>query len=288
MKNKLFLKLSALCLCSYATVNAVAGPTYKEICPPPSEPKFYFTINAGAEFDVHATHFLNDADDIYVLPLSPLLPGVVIDARTRLNSRSFSATHEPAVAYRGDFGYNINSWLSLFVGFAADHARGRNFLHNGLVSIDTPLGTFATVVESNVTSYDGYAGHAGFRVNVPEQYLAWTGLPPAIRMFGAYTAGGKWVSEQHIVFSASVLDLLTVATDVESLYQGSWVFTNDAQFGLEWVLTPNASFGVQGGVGYDTKPSRADNGAPFPYSTGVNKGGDRLYFPVGMFAKVQF
>lgn len=289
-------KVGAFGLLACAAATAHAGDDYKkEIIPPPPEPRFYFTLGGGGEFDIHSSKFVSNGNGFFFNPFFAPDPAFIgpVPYLVKVTSASFSYSHAPAVAARAELGYHVNPAFSVFVGFTYDHANGY-FFHCGQVRPPWTANPFVLRkicpvpivydLNCNMGDYNGYAGRAGFKLDIPPAYLAFINIPPVIKPYFTFSAGGKYVQNTNARFYASTIP---VGARVR-LYDDSWVFTTDGQLGCEYLLSPTSSVGLESGIGYDTRLSRPHDATPVPFITGVNRGGSRLYIPVTLYGKLRF
>ena len=287
------LALPAVAAQAGSDLTADTSKSPKEVLQRPVRaPRFYLSLGGGAEFDEHATKWLSNGGgflasrptvDLGFGPQSVALP-------VKITSKDFHNTHEvPAIA-RAEAGYQITDWLSVFGGFTYEHAHGDKAVRFGQVR--DPGGFFGdpTAVRdlyANIGDYEAYTDRAGFNLALPRTILDLIHAPKAIKPFVSYSAGGKFVEPSRAqFFSPGLLD-----TGNLKLYDASWVFTNDLQFGYEVDFTRNLGVFFQSGYGYDTKLERNDNGGRSPQAAGLNgtnKGSDRFYSTVNLAAKVRF
>ena len=276
------LILSTLCLAasSRAGQDAVdAKASSKEVIqkPAPKPPRFYLSLDAGGEFDEHATKFISNGGGDLGVPGSFSLP-------TKVQSRDFTAVHDPGVINGVlEGGYIVNDMVTLFVGFTYSHANGDN---HGAGRVSDPAGVFGPAggvyeLNANVSKYEAYQGRAGIKVTTPRYLLDLIHAPKAITPYFTASAGGKYIDAQNADFTAA-----NFINDHVRLYDDSWVFTSQAGFGYNYKVTENFSVNLESGYGYDTKPERS--GDRLPGVSGVNDGGDRLYSTVKLGAVVKF
>lgn len=284
MNTKLhsLLAVSTLCL----TVAAHAGQDYTKsskdvskdvIEKPVYTPRYYLSLSAGGEFDIHATKFIsNGGGDVGI-------PGV-ISLPIKVQSRDFTAVHDPGVINGNlEAGYKVNDAFTVFAGFTYSHADGQS---HGAGRVTDPSGFFGPAggnyeLNLSVNQYQAYTGRAGFKLTMPRYLLDLIHAPRSITPYLSASAGGKYVEESHARATAGNF----INTDV-ALYDDSWVFTSQVTLGYEWAFTPHASLVLESGYGYDTKPERA--GQRLAGFNGGNDGGDRLYSTVSLGGKVRF
>ena len=280
MKNKIssLLLLSTVCLAaaSHAGEDYSKSSNKNPIQKPPYVPRFYVSLSAGGEFDIHATKFIsNGGGDVG-------FPGTSLPVK--IQSRDFTATHDPAVINGNlEVGYQINSFLTVFAGFTYSHADGDS---HGVGRLDDPSGFFGPLggiyeLKADVSKYQAYTGKLGLKANLPRTLLDIIHAPKIITPYLSASAGGKYIESQHANFYAPGTGY---NSNVE-LYEDSFVFTTQVTFGYDIAFTPNFSLVFESGYGYDTKPERGNG---LPGTTGVNDGGDRLYSTVSLGAKVKF
>ena len=280
MKNKLssFLLLSSVCLAAAAQAGEDYSKSSKEVIQKPvTEPRFYLSLSAGGEFDIHATKFISNGGGDLGVPGVTSLP-------TKVQSRDFTAMHDPGVINGVlEAGYKFNDLLTVFAGFTYSHADGDS---HGVGRVTDPFGAFGPAggiyeLNAKVSQYEAYTGRAGIKLTLPRTLLDIIHAPRAITPYLSASAGGKYIEEQHARFTAG-----NFIDERVGLYDGSWVFTSQVTFGYDYALTRNFSVILESGYGYDTKPERSDS--RLPGVTGVNDGGDRLYSTVSLGAKVRF
>ena len=253
--------------------------------PAPRPPRFYLSLAGGAEFDEHATKFISNGEGSLG---AVRLGGAALPIK--IQSKDFHNTHEVVASARAEAGYRVTDWLSLFVGFTYDHAQGDNAVRFGQVRDPAGLAGDPTAVRdlyANLGNYEAYAGRGGFKLALPRTVLDLIHAPRAIKPYLSYSAGGKYVEPTRAqFFSPGLLD-----TGNLRLYDASWVFTTDLQFGYEVALARNATVFFESGYGYDTKLERNNSGGNSPAAaglSGVNRGGDRFYSLVSLGAKLRF
>ena len=241
---------------------------------PMIEPKFWIDLAAGGEFDIHATKFLSDsAAQFRGLP-------------AQIQSRDFSSTHDAGVINgRLEVGYKVLPYLSVFGGFIYSHAGGQDTRRVGRVF--DPNGVYGPAggdynLYGNFGQYEAYSGIAGVKINTPRTVLDLLHIPKFISPFASLSGGGKYIEEQRADFYAK--DGRIVSSGHEALYDGSFVFTGEAELGYDAKITRNFDITLESGYGYDTKPHHGT-------ISGVdhaNRDGDRLYSTVNLGAKLKF
>ena len=278
LKNPILI-LSSLCLTASAfagDVDSKATPKEGVIQKPPTESRFYLNLSAGGEFDIHATKFISDGGGD--LPVrGALLP-------TKVESRDFTAVHDPGVVNGVlEGGVKLNEVISLFAGFTYSHADGDT---HSAGRVTDPTGAFGPLggiyeLKARVSEYEGYTGRGGFKLTLPRTILDFIHAPRFIKPYFSASAGGKYVKSSYAQFTAgNFLDTRA------GLYDGSWVFTSEANLGYEFEVSRCFSFIFESGYGYDSKPERSDD--RLPGVSGVNDGGNRLYSNVSLGAKFKF
>ena len=247
--------------------------------PPPAEPKFWFDLSAGGEFDIHSTKFLNDAGATFVSPAGVAIPG-------RIQSRDFTSTHDLAtINGRAEAGYKVLPNVSVFVGGTYSHSDGQSDRRVGRVYDTT--GVYSGVpAEYNLYGsfgqYQSYSGIAGVKVGLPRTILDFIHAPKAISPYFSLSGGGKYLDAQQADFFAKNTAL--VSTGKETLYQSGWVGTVEGEFGYDLKLTRNFDVTLESGYGYDTKPEHE----ALSEINNANRDGDRFYSTVYLGAKLKF
>ncbi len=278
--NSLLL-LSTVCLATAAQAGTDAdySKSSKQVIQQPvKEPRFYLSLSAGGEFDIHATKYISNGNGDLGVPGAYSLP-------VKVQSRDFTALHDPGVINGVlEAGYKFNDVITLFAGFTYSHANGDS---HGAGRVTDPSGVFGPVggvyeLNARVSRYQAYTGRAGFKLTLPRTLLNIIHAPEAITPYFSASAGGKYVEATTVRFTAgNFLD-----TGRVGLYDSDWVFTSQATFGYEYAFTRNFSAVLESGYGYDTKPERSN--ARLAGVSGVNDGGNRLYSTVSLGAKVKF
>ncbi len=244
----------------------------------PTEPKFWFDLSAGGEFDIHATKFLNDSGANFGTAAVPL-PG-------RIQSRDFSSTHDVGtVNGRAEVGYNILPYVSIFTGFTYSHSGGQDTRRVGRVG--DPTGAFGPAggtynLYANIGQYQAYSGIAGAKIHLPRTILDFIHAPKCISPYFSVSGGGKYLDAQNADFFAK--NGTIVSTGRETLYNSSWVGTAEAELGYDVKVAHNLDVTLESGYGYDTKPQHQG-------LTGIgnaNRDGDRFYSNVYLGAKLKF
>jgi hypothetical protein len=281
IRSLLLLTSLGLSLC------AQAGEDYSKRSPktvieqPVREPRFWLSLAAGGEFDVHATKFISNGDGTL------FSGGVGLPAK--IQSRDFRATHDIGVINaRLEVGYIICPAVSLFAGFTYSHADGDEARKAGRVS--DPTGAFGRVggvydIYANVSDYNAYAGMGGIKLILPPTVLDSIHVPRAIAPYISASAGGKYVEATDVSFFNGGNNRF-LNTGRAQLYDDSWVFTGEVNLGLDITVARSFSVVVETGYGYDTKPEAG--GQVLPGLNGVDRGGDRVYNTVSLGGKVKF
>lgn len=269
--------LSTLCLTVAAHAGEDPSKSSKEVIEKPmADPRFFVSLEAGGEFDIHATKFVSNGGGDLGVAGAFSLP-------TKVQSRDFNAVHDPVINGSLKAGYKVTPLFSVYAGFTYSHADGDS---HGAGSISDPGGFFGPaggVYELNlkVNQYQAYTGRAGFTLTIPRYVLNLIHAPASITSFVSASAGGKYVEESHARLTAgNFLD------QEVGLYDDSWVFTANATLGYNWQVSRCFSVIFESGYGYDTKPERS--GSRLSGVSGVNDGGDRLYSTVSLGGKVTF
>ena len=281
MKNifRSLLLFSTVCLAGAVQAGEDYSKSSKEVVqkPIPAESRFYMSLSAGGEFDIHATKFIsNGGGDLGVAGVTSL--------PTKVQSRDFTATHAPGVINGNlEAGYKINSFATVFAGFTYSHGAGDS--HN-VGRVTDPFGAFGPAggiydLNAKVSDYEAYTGRAGIKLTLPRTLLDFIHAPKAITPYFSASVGGKYVEEAHARFTAG-----NFLNERVGLYKDSWVLTGLATFGYDYRITPAFSVVFESGYGYDTKPERS--GDRLRFVSGVNDGGDRLYSSVSLGGKIKF
>ena len=245
---------------------------------PPAAPKFYIDLLGAAEFDYHATKFLNDGTANFGTAAAPF------DAK--IHSRDFSSTHDPVVDARANIGYQVLPYLAVFGGFTYSHANGHEN-RVGYVTDDFGAAGLAPGkydLYASVGDYQAYAGRAGFKLSLPRTVLDLIHAPKFISPYFSATAGGKYIESQSVSFYSGTRERF-VDTAEGTLYDNSWVLTAEGDFGYELKFTRNFSVIIEDGYGYETKPS---HGAIGSNVGDINRDGDRFFSSISLGGRVKF
>jgi hypothetical protein len=281
------LKLGSLMLLGSLALSlcAQAGQDYSKssknpIVEPVQEPRFFISLSAGGEFDIHATKFISNGGGDFGA-------GGVITLPTKIQSRDFSATHDPVINGKLEVGYIVSPYLSLFTGFTYSHANGNDSRKVG--SVRDPVGLFGAAggvydLIADVEDYNAYSGLAGAKLTLPRFALDAIHAPRALTPYISVSAGGKYVEATQVRFFNGGGNRFLSTRDF-AIYDDSWVFTSQANLGLDYQITRNFSLVTESGFGYDTKLDRGSKPAGL---NGVNRGGDRFYNTVSLGGKVTF
>ena len=253
--------------------------------PPPAEPKFYFDLSAGGDFDIHSTKFLNDSGATFISQV-PGSGGIAIPGR--IQTRDFTTTHDVAtINGRAELGYKVLPYLSVFIGGEYSHSDGQSTRRVGRVYDTT--GVYAgngVPAEYNLYGsfgqYQSYSGIGGFKVNTPRTILDFLHIPKFVSPYFTVSGGGKYLDAQTADFFAKDGNL--VSTGKETLFQSGWVGTVDAELGYNLKLTRNFDVTIESGYGYDSKPEHEAQ----PFIGHANRDGDRLYSTVYLGGKFLF
>ena len=270
--------LSTLCLAVAAHAGEDPSKSSKEVIEKPAaDPRFYVSLAAGGEFDIHATKFISNGGGDLGVPGAFSLP-------VKVQSRDFTAVHDPGVINgQLEAGYKLTPEFSVFGGFTYSHADGDS---HGAGGISDPSGIFgpaggAYELNFKVSQYQAYTGRAGFNLTIPRYVLNLIHAPASITSFISASAGGKYVEASRArVTAGSFLD------DNVGLYDDSWVFTANASLGYNWQVSRCFAVVFESGYGYDSKPERSSD--RLSGVSGVNDGGSRLYSTVSLGGKVLF
>jgi hypothetical protein len=251
--------------------------------PPPAFPRFYLSIGGGGDVDYKSTKFISNGG------------GTLLGLPADINARYYPKVHDATL--RGEFtlGYNVNEMFSVFGRFEYNHAFTSRENIGNVRDVNNLFGADPTAhydVNADLSDYEAYAGKGGVRVALPIRQI------PFIKPYFSAAVGGKYVEATSANFTINSDNNNTVANLGEArLYRGSWVFSSDARLGVECEITRNIALNVEGGIGYDTKLTRArqhSGGNPRRPTvqdlggTGVSQGGDRLYSPLTASVKVSF
>ena len=242
---------------------------------PPKEPKFYVDILGGAEFDYHATKFINDGTANF---------GNGINAK--IQSRDFSSTHDPVIDARANVGYQVLPYLAVFGGFTYSHANGHE-RRVGYVTDDFGLGGLTPGkydLYASVGDYQAYAGRGGFKLSLPRTVLDFIHAPKFISPYFSASAGGKYIESQEVSFYSGTRPRF-VDTAYGTLYDNSWVLTAEGDFGYELKFSRNFSVIIEDGEGYETKPTHSSLGSNV---SRINADGDRFFSTVSVGGRLKF
>ena len=256
--------------------------------PPPAEPKFYFDLSVGGDFDIHATKFLNDSNATFFSRQINPLTGAAVAVPGRIQSRDFTSTHDTAtINGRAEVGYKVLPYLSVFIGGEYSHSAGQQTRRVGRVYDTTGIYAGNGVpaeynLYGNFGQYQSYSGFGGLKVNTPRTILDFLHIPKFVSPYFTASGGGKYLDAQTADFFAK--DGNFVSTGKETLYQSGWVGTVDAELGYDLKFTRNFSVTIESGYGYDTKPQRETQ----PEIGRANRDGDRLYSTVYLGGKFLF
>ncbi len=278
--NKITSLLALSTFCLTVAVHAGEDPSKssKEVIEKPvADSRFYLSLQAGGEFDIHATKFISNGGGDLGVPGAFSLP-------TKVESRDFTAVHDPGVINgQLEAGYKITPDISVFGGFTYSHADGDS---HGAGSVSDPSGVFGPAggnyeLNVKVSQYQAYTGRAGITLTFPRFVLNLIHAPSSITSFVSASAGGKYVEASHArVTAGSFLN-----QDI-GLYDDSWVFTANATLGYNWQVSHCFAVVFESGYGYDSKPERSSD--RLSGLSGVNDGGSRLYSTVSLGGKVSF
>ena len=245
---------------------------------PPAAPKFYVDLLGEAEFDYHATKFLNDGTANFGTAAAPF------DAK--IHSRDFSSTHDPVTNARLNAGYQILPYLAVFGGFTYSHANGHEN-RVGYVTDDSGAAGLAPGkydLYASVGDYQAYAGRGGFKLSLPRTLLDIIHAPKFIEPYFSASAGGKYIESQQISFYSGTRERF-VDTAYGTLFDNSWVLTAEGDFGYELKFSRNFSVILEDGYGYETKPSHGSIGS----NVGdINKDGDRFFSSISLGGRIKF
>ena len=246
--------------------------------PPPKEPKFYIDLLGGAEFDYHATKFINDGTANFGTAAAPF--------NAKIQSRDFSSTHDPVVNARANIGYQVLPYLAVFGGFTYSHANGHE---RRVGSVTDEAGVFANPggrydLYASVGDYQAYAGRGGFKLSLPRTVLDFIHAPKFISPYFSASAGGKYIESQEVSFYSGTRQRF-VDTAYGDLYDNSWVLTAEGDFGYELKFSRNFSVIIEDGEGYETKPSHSSLGSNV---SRINADGDRFFSTVSVGGRLKF
>lgn len=278
MNKKLpfLLALSTLCLTAVSHAGEDPSKSSKEVIEKPlADPRFFVSLEAGGEFDIHATKFISNGGGNFGAG------GLTLPAKVQ--SRDFTTMHDPVLNGRLKAGYKVTPAFEVFAGFVYSHADGDS---HGAGRVSDPAGVFGPnggvyELDFKVSEYEAYTGQAGFNLTIPRYVLDLIHAPKSITPFLSATAGGKYVQEQHARVKAGNF----VNQDL-GLYDDSWVFTANVTLGYNLQLSRSFSVVFESGYGYDSRPERSDD--RLGGVVGVNDGGSRLYSTVSLGGKVSF
>lgn len=265
-------------------------PVTQEVC----DPRWYFSLGGGAEFNVGNSHIVNEFDQDFS---AVTIAGFPIPAHLDIRGRDWGDTHDSAWRGQGEIGYALTQHLEVFGRFNYAHADGSGFTDIGSLSLTGLRTVFTLPLMAELDDYTAYGGELGFRFFfLPRQ----THLRPYVALSGGanHVAGiDATIVADTTVFNGPS-DFLTYHG---AYFDDSWTGTGAAMLGLELKLNCHWDIGVEGGARYQTRLSQDDSdlhGPRFfdnlfhvplgPLRPINDNAGDRWTVPVTGYVKFRF
>ncbi len=234
-----------------------------------NEPKWYFSVGAGAEFDTGATRFSERSRTGFVSPDAGFAVGA-----GNVSAQRYNDVYDVAnLGIHAELGYVVSKNGEIFASVRYSHG------FSDTVQIGT--GNFGIGNEPIFADFDDYNSigiEAGFR------YFF---LPKSsrIRPYFSFAAGATYV------FDIDTRFFLADGTPVfgNGFYQGGVVATGVLLGGIEFALSRNFSIGAESGVRYEFPLSERDRDLDRSgINNTLNNAGDRFSIPVRFYGKFRF
>jgi hypothetical protein len=260
--------------------------------PTACEPRWYFSINSGADIDTGATDLVHGFTRNFISESFVNVPTTAV-----IQSRDWNNVYDNAWRIEGELGYVLTSHLELFGLFRYEHAQapdrttGSHVILSFFLSDDIPI-------SSKFDDYNSYGGELGARYFfLPKQAK----LRPYISISGG-------VTHVNAIGIRTTADLSQFGDSAEApVYKGgffddSLVWNAGGMLGLEYRAECHWSIGVEAGVRYESQLDQNDRdfkgftgfdgipiGVPLaPFRRANDDVGDRLVCPVMGYLKFRF
>jgi hypothetical protein len=261
------LLTAGLLTCGYAGQDYSKGKNEVVQQQPVCDPKWYFSIGAGTDFDYEATDFFNSARAL-------VFGGAVL---LDINSHTYDSVYNTNF-YRiqGELGYVLTRHIEVFGMFKYSHADSE--VTSG--STATVVGGPTFVLTDHWGEYSAWGGELGLRYFfLPKE--------ARFRPYVSVSGGATAVDSINLL----VVDNTGGTAFDGALYDSSVVGTAALLAGIEVSVSCHFSVGVDAGVRYESQLEGNDTdlvAQGYSAISNVNNAGDRLYCPVTVYGKFRF
>lgn len=242
------------------------------------ECNWYVSVGGGADFDFGSTQFNR----------SHVIPDLSGRAEIHVAAHDYDDVYNTNYRIQGEFGYALGQHWEFFGRFAYDAADSQTTTGSFVRSVVGRLN-----LESNWSDYKSYGGEVGIRYFFLPRHAC-------IRPYISLSGGATRVESIDLTTRAGNNLGPIAAGDV--LFDGhffgnSVVATGSALAGIEVPVTRCFAIGADAGLRYESKLAQNDGdlnhssiaGFAFPNLNKANdNGGDRLFCPVTLYAKIRF
>src|SRR5262249_15909196 len=129
--------------------------------------------------------------------------------------------------------------------------------------------------------FDDYNSY-GFQLGVRYFFLPKTSR---LRPYVSIAGGASHVDSIGVDTAAEPSNIVISRSH---FFDDSWVGTVTGLVGVEYSLSCHFGVGINAGVGYSSPLSEDDSDVQDPVSKVNDDAGDRVYFPVAVYAKIRF
>ena len=267
MSKQIFLVVSLLVA---RGILSFAGPVElskdKMIQPvtPTCDPRWYFSIGGGGEFNTNAT----DLQNASVITGN----GVPIG---NVKSSDFNDAYDVAFySVEAEVGRVLTDRIEVFGQFNYVASATSNWIHHA-VSINAGSPTFLSIKFDDYNSYGFQLGARYFFVSKEAR----------LRPYFSIAGGGAHVDS---IGAESALEPSNVVVSRPHFFDDSWVGTVTGLVGVEYSVSCHLAVGINAGLGYSSTLTGDDADLAGPVAKSNDNVGDRLYCPVTVYAKVRF
>ncbi|MEY2546544.1 MAG: hypothetical protein QOG48_1661, partial [Verrucomicrobiota bacterium] len=197
---------------------------------PVCDPRWYFSLGGGADFDLGSTDFTRAFEYRMV---SGLLGGPATLSQ-HAPSLDWSDVYDTTWHAGGEIGYALTEHLELFGAFNYAHADSTGFHDWGILRASAVrVGTLGFPLRASFDDYDAITGELGFR-------FFFLSRQARIRPYLAISGGATHVDNIDL---NAVIDVRSIGGPDDatfargSFYEDSWVGTAAAVLGVEANLT---------------------------------------------------
>ncbi len=257
---------------------------------PVCDPRWYFSIGGGADFNVGDTS-INKKVDAFA---------VAFFTNGFIKEHSYDDVYDTGWRIQGEAGYALTEHLEIFGLFKYAHADAVNRTSGSAVVTDFSFfggPTFVFPIGSEFEDYDSWGGELGFRFYFLPRAAHW-------RPYLAVAGGVSHVDAIGITTFADLSDLggpRDQRVFNGAFFDETWIGSGSATLGLEYNVTCHWTVGVNGGIRYESKLSDDDRDlsrqgfrfgstfVPTNFATPSNNdSGDRWTVPVTGYVKFRF